>query len=217
VTPAVKVCGLTRRNDAEIATKAGAAYLGVVLAPGGKRTVAVEEARRFLEGLPARRVGVFVDADLDQLRHAAVELELHALQLHGEEPPELLEALRAAGPWELWKAVRVRGAADFRAAVERYGAHADALLLDGWSPAAYGGTGTRFPWDEIAVHRNLLPPGVSLIVAGGLRAENVADAVRLLRPHVVDVSSGVEDAPGIKNDDEVYRFLAAVRGPDSGT
>jgi phosphoribosylanthranilate isomerase len=209
--PEVKVCGITRRQDAEEAAAAGAAYLGVVLAPGGKRAVAAETAGALLAGLPPRRVGVFVDAPLEELRRAAEAARLDVLQLHGDEPPELLARLRDSGPWKLWKAVRVRSAADFMEAVERYGTVADALLLDGWSPAAHGGTGTRFPWDEIAVHRNLLPPGVSLIAAGGLRPENVAEAVEVLRPQVVDVSSGVEDSPGVKSADAIRAFVAAAR------
>lgn len=217
MTPQVKVCGITRRPDAEAAAGAGAAYLGVILAPGGKRTVAAEAVPGLLDGLPARRVGVFVDASADEIRSAARTARLDVLQLHGEEPPELLRELRASGQWTLWKAVRPRGAAEFVAAVERYAEAADALLLDGWSPAAHGGTGARFPWEEVARHRNLLPSGVSLVVAGGLRAENVARAVELLRPDVLDVSSGVEDAPGIKNPAAVHGFLAAVRGSLNAT
>lgn len=213
MTPAVKVCGITSRGDAEAAAQAGAAYLGVILVPGGKRTVAAEDAAGLLRGLPVRRVGVFVDAPAEELARAAEAADLDVLQLHGDEPPELLRALRATGRWTLWKGVRPRSAAEFREAVERYGEVADALLLDGWSPLAHGGTGVRFPWEEVSEHRNLLPSGVSLVVAGGLRTENVAAAIRLLRPDVVDVSSGVEDAPGVKNRDAVHRFLSAVRGP----
>lgn len=217
MTPAVKVCGITRRGDAEAAAAAGAAYLGVIMAPGGKRTVPPGAGRALLEGLPVRRVGVFVDAGADELRETAAAAGLEVLQLHGDEPPELLRRLRAEGRWTLWKGVRTRGAAEFRDAVDRYAGVADALLLDGWSAAAHGGTGATFPWEEVAEHRNLLPAEVSLIVAGGLRAENVARAVRLLRPEVVDVSSGVEDAPGVKNRDEVRRFLDAVHRSQSET
>ena len=97
--------------------------------------------------------------------------------------------------------------------MERYAAHADALLLDGFSAAAHGGTGARFPWEEVAALRGIVPAGVPLVAAGGMRAGNVARAVALLRPEVVDVSSGVESAPGIKDPEAIREFAAALRRP----
>lgn len=205
----VKVCGLMRHGDAAAAAEAGAAYLGVILAPGFRRSVTPDAARIILEGFPARRVGVFVDADEQTLRSTARAAGVDVLQLHGDEPPELAERMRAAG-WEVWKAVRARGADDFSDAVRRYAGHVDALLLDGWSPDSHGGTGTRFPWDEVAARLHELPPGVRLVAAGGLRPENVSEAVRILRPHAVDVSSGVERAPGEKDPAAVRDFVHAV-------
>jgi phosphoribosylanthranilate isomerase len=213
--PRLKVCGITRRADAEAASAAGAAFLGVVLAPGGKRTVAAEDAGALLAGLPVRRVGVFVDASAGELRRAAELAGLDVLQLHGDEPPELLRELRAGGRWTVWKALRPRDAAEFRAGVERYAGVADALLLDGFSAQAHGGTGTAFPWEEVAALRGALPAGLQLVVAGGMRAGNVARAVALLRPDVVDVSSGVESAPGIKDRTAIETFAAALRRPQN--
>ncbi|MBV9774585.1 MAG: phosphoribosylanthranilate isomerase [Gemmatimonadetes bacterium] len=212
-TPAIKVCGITRRADAEAAVAAGAAYLGVVLAPGGKRTVSAEAAGELLRGLEVLRAGVFVDAGTPELVRAAEAAGLHVLQLHGDETPEQLAELRAAGPWTLWKALRPRDADEFRAGVERYSGVADAILLDGFSVQAHGGTGTRFPWEAVAAHRDLLPAHVPLVVAGGLRPDNVARAAALLRPAVVDVSSGVESAPGIKDPRAIRSFVAALRAP----
>lgn len=213
--PRLKVCGITRRADAEAAAGAGAAFLGVVLAPGGKRTVAPEAAGELLAGLTVVRVGVFVDAGMDELRQAAEAARLDVLQLHGDEPEELLRELRAEGRWRVWKALRPRGGAEFREGVERYGALADALLLDGFSAQAHGGTGTRFPWEEVAALRDVVPPGLPLVAAGGMRAENVARAVALLRPDVVDVSSGVESAPGVKDRTAIETFAAALRAPQN--
>lgn len=209
--PGVKICGLTRRADAELASRSGATHLGVVLAPGGKRSMTVAAAAELFRDLSPRRVGVFVDARADEVAEAAERIGLDVVQLHGDESPELVRALRASGR-EVWKAVRPRSAAEFLAAVERYGAVADALLLDGWSAEAAGGTGARFPWDEVALHRGRLPAGCALVVAGGLRPENVARAVALLRPEVVDVSSGVESAPGIKDTVAVLAFIDRARG-----
>lgn len=211
MAPALKVCGLTRHADARRACLAGAAYLGVVLAPGGRRSLTPAAAAAVLDGLAARRVGVFVDATLPELRDAAALARLDVLQLHGDEPPELLRALRAAGGWTLWKALRPRSADEFLQAVERYAGVADALLLDGWSAQARGGVGARFPWAEVAAVRHRLPPGNGLVVAGGLTAENVAEAIGLLAPDAVDVSSGVERAPGVKDAAAIRAFAAAVR------
>jgi len=210
VVPAVKVCGLMRPEDARAAAGAGAAYLGVILAPGGKRTVTAERANVILGGLDARRVGVFVNADEAELRAAGAAAGLHVLQLHGDEPPELADRMRAAG-YEVWKAVRVRGADDVLAAAARYAGRVDALLLDGYSDAARGGTGTAFPWKEVAAIRGTLPGGLRLVAAGGLRPDNVAGAARLLRPDAVDVSSGVEREPGVKDADAVRAFVRAVQ------
>lgn len=208
--PEVKVCGLTRRQDAEAAAGAGAAYLGVILAPGYRRTVTPGDAGVILGGFQARRVGVFVDADADGLRGAAREAGVQVLQLHGDETPELAARMREEG-WEVWKAVRVRHADDVSAAVRRFAGAADALLLDGYDPAAHGGTGARFGWADAAARLDALPDGLKLVAAGGLRPENVAQAARILRPDAVDVSSGVESAPGVKDPEAVRAFVRAVR------
>lgn len=208
--PEVKVCGLMRHPDAAAAVAAGAAYLGVILAPGYKRSVTPEQARIIFHGLQAHRVGVFVDGDPDALVSAARAAGLDVLQLHGDESPELAQKLRDQG-WRVWKAVRARGADDFSAAVGRYSGAVDALLLDGYDPAAAGGTGTRFPWEDVAARLHELPEGVRLVAAGGLRPGNVAEAVRILRPHAVDVSSGVESAPGAKDADAIREFVRAAR------
>jgi phosphoribosylanthranilate isomerase len=210
--PQVKVCGLTRPEDARAAAGMGAAYLGAIFVPGGKRTVTAEAARVIFDGADARRVGVFVDAGLAELEAAARTAGLHVLQLHGDETPELAAELRARG-WTVWKALRPRTGGEFAAEAPRWAGSVDALLLDGFSTAARGGTGASFPWAEVAARRAALPPGVALVAAGGLRPDNVAHAAGILHPDVVDVSSGVECAPGIKDADEIRRFIEAARSP----
>lgn len=208
----VKICGLTRRPDAEWAAASGAHYGGVILAAGGRRSISLADAVRLFADLPLRRVGVFVNAGPDELRRAADTASLDVLQLHGDESPAELESLRAIGEGrEIWKVLRPRTAAEFLTELPRYAGVVDGILLDGWSSAAAGGTGTRFPWQAVAAHREQVPAALSLIVAGGLSAANVAAAVELLRPSVVDVSSGVEHAPGVKNHDAVTEFIAAAR------
>jgi phosphoribosylanthranilate isomerase len=206
----VKVCGLMRHEDAAVAAEAGARWLGVILAPGFKRSVTADDARIILGSFPVRRVGVFVDEDELILRSVAEKAGVHVLQLHGDESPEFAARMRAAG-WEVWKAVRARHADDFSAAAARYAGAVDALLVDGYTPDTHGGAGVRFDWEAVAARRGELPTGMRLIAAGGLRPENVADAVRILRPHAVDVSSGVESAPGRKDPQAVREFVRAVQ------
>lgn len=208
--PAVKVCGLTRREDAVVADEAGAAYLGAILAPGYRRSVTAGAAGVIFKSLQATPVGVFVDADGETILAAAERAGIRVVQLHGNEPPELADDVRSAG-YQAWKAVRVRGADDVAAALRRYTGAVDALLLDGYDPSAAGGTGTPFDWGAVAAGLGALPRGVPLVAAGGLRPDNVADAARILRPHAVDVSSGVEQAPGIKDPASVRAFVRAVR------
>lgn len=208
--PAVKVCGLTRLRDAEVAVEAGADYLGAILAPGYRRSVTAGAAGVMFRSLQARTVGVFVDGDEDALLAAAAEARLHVVQLHGDETPEMADRVRRAG-YEVWKAVRVRHADDAADALRRYAGAVDALLLDGYDPAAAGGTGTRFDWGAVAARLGGRPEGIRLVAAGGLRPGNVAVAALTLRPDAVDVSSGVESAPGIKDATEIRRFVRAVR------
>ena len=210
----VKVCGLMRHDDAAVAVDAGAAYLGVILAPGFRRSVTPDAARIILESFPVRRVGVFVDADELILRSVAEKAGVDVLQLHGDESPDFAFRMREAG-WEVWKAVRARGADDFSAAAARYAGCVDALLVDGYTPDTHGGAGVRFDWHAVAARLGELPPGMRLIAAGGLRPENVAGAVRILRPDAVDVSSGVERAPGEKDPAAVRGFVHAVRAVSS--
>jgi phosphoribosylanthranilate isomerase len=213
--PLVKICGMTRRADAEAAAAAGAHFLGVILAPGGTRSVTADAAAIILQGLPVRRVGVFVNAAAPEVLAAVQAARLDVVQLHGDETPELAGMLRARG-LVVWKALRPRGGADLAAEAPHWAGAVDALLLDGWSAEARGGTGHAFPWREVAERRDALPAGMALVAAGGLRPENVAEAIRVLDPFAVDVSSGVEAAPGVKDHDAIERFIRAAREARSG-
>ncbi len=207
----VKICGVCRPEDAALVAGAGADFLGVVLAPGGKRSRTLEEAAAIYAAAPGcARVGVFVDASPALVRGAAERLGLDVVQLHGAEPPADLAELRG-GPWRIWKAIRPRDASEFLAGIDLYAPYADALLLDGWSDAAPGGTGARFPWAEVGAVRHRLPRELRLVIAGGLHPGNVTLASERLDPDVVDVSSGVESTSGVKDAGRVRDFVAAVR------
>jgi len=207
----VKICGVCRPRDAAAAAAAGADYIGVVLAPGLRRSRSLDEAAAIWAAAPGPlRVGVFVDGAEAELRGAGESLGLAVLQLHGREPPELLAAVRGGG-WEVWKALRPRSAAELEAAVAAYAPVADGLVVDGWSAAGPGGAGAVFDWGLLERVRFALPGSLRLVVAGGLAPTNVAEAIERLRPDVVDVSSGVERAPCEKDPERVAAFVAAAR------
>jgi phosphoribosylanthranilate isomerase len=203
----VKICGITRPEDARAAVAAGADALGVVLAPS-KRQVSLDHAERVFAGVPplVARVGVFVDAGAAFVAEAVRRLGLTAVQFHGDETPEQC----AAAPVPVIKALRV--GKDFDpAAVTRYSRAAALVLLDTGAADARGGTGVAFDWEAVS---GRLDDRVPLVVAGGLAPGNVGWAVRLFRPFAVDVSSGVESAPGVKDPELVASFCAAVRAAD---
>ncbi|MFH1763997.1 MAG: phosphoribosylanthranilate isomerase [Gemmatimonadota bacterium] len=212
----VKICGLTRRADALHAAGAGADYLGVVLVPNTPRARTAEEARELLDGIQAPSVIVVADLAVSSVTVLADRVGASVIQLHGDEPPEFVEDLRRAGPWEVWKSLRVRRLADVMEGLARFGGVVDGVLLDGWHPRKRGGTGTPFSWEEVAEVRDGFPPGVALVVAGGLGVDNVNEAVVRLRPQVVDVSSGVEESPGIKDRLRVEAFIRRVRAATAG-
>lgn len=204
----VKICGITSVEDARAAAVAGADAIGFVFWPGSPRAVDPAAARAIAATLPpfVARVGVFVDAPPDQMRAIADEVGLDLVQLHGDEPPEAV----ARAPRRAVKAVRVGPGFRPEEAL-RYDGAAAALLLDtrvddGGSP---GGTGRTFDWSLVRRVRE----GTSfLLLAGGLTPDNVEQAIAAVRPDGVDVSSGVESAPGRKDPAKVRAFVDAVRG-----
>jgi phosphoribosylanthranilate isomerase len=210
--PAVKICGLTRLEDATAAAAAGADFLGMIASRGFGRSAPVflGPAMTRATGLPV--VAVVVNEPLDQVVSLGGETGAAVLQLHGDETPEMLQALRAQGPWKLWKGLRVRTSGEVEAALREFGPVADGILLDGWHPEHRGGSGVRFPWDVVEPLRGRFPKGVDFIAAGGLTPANVAEAVTRLRPQVVDVSSGVEAAPGVKDPAMVRSFVENAKG-----
>jgi phosphoribosylanthranilate isomerase len=198
--PRVKICGVTRLEDALQAARLGADALGFNFWPGSKRFLAPAAARSIVERLPpfVTPVGVFVNQPEAEIRRAAEESGVRVLQLHGDEPPELCARL----PLPVVKAVRVGGALPLDA-LRAY--PVAAFLLDAPS-AGYGGSGATFDWSLAEGVAGLGP----LILAGGLTPENVAAAVRRVRPYAVDVASGVESAPGVKDVSKMTRFIAAA-------
>jgi phosphoribosylanthranilate isomerase len=199
VTTRVKFCGTTRAEDAELAVEAGAWAIGFILWPGSRRFVEPAMAAGIARAVRRKvnLVGVFVNPTLDEVAHAADLMGLTHVQLHGDEGPSFCAAVAQRTGARVIKAIRVRSRADV-ADAERF--HTDLHLLD--SP----GNGRTWDWGLAAARRTRTP----LIVAGGLTAENVGEAIAVARPWAVDVASGVEAAPGIKDPDRLRAFAAAV-------
>lgn len=181
----VKICGITRREDAEAAVTAGANALGFIFFPKSPRYIAPERAAELGRNLPVWKVGIFVDETSSFIANAACEANLDVVQLYGGSAP--------SGS-RVWRAFRVKDGID--QALAQTG---EAVLLDGPT------NGTGFDWNEAR--------GVAarVIVAGGLNATNVADAIRVARPWGVDASSGLEISPGVKDHDKIRQFVKAAR------
>lgn len=214
--PRVKICGLTRREDVQFAEKAGADFVGAVMVPSSPRAVDPERARGLFEGLDVATVAVVADLEPAALALVAETVHPTVLQLHGDETPEAVEAIRSRSPSRIWKAVAVRGPEDVEAAVDAFGSLVDGLVLDAWDPKYRGGTGRQFPWEEVRSAIGRLEGGPIFIAAGGLAPHNVREAINVLRPAVVDVSSGVESRPGVKDQELVKRFIREARSAESG-
>jgi phosphoribosylanthranilate isomerase len=201
----VKICGITRLEDAELAVELGAWALGFILWPGSKRYVdpamAAGIARRVRRQV--QLVGVFVNQSIDEIAHAADQIGLTHVQLHGDEGPAFAtEVARRTGA-KVIKAARVQSRADLQA-LERY--RVDFHLLDAHTEGLRGGSGRSWDW-ELSPHRRSKIPA---ILAGGLTAENVAEGIAAVRPYAVDVVSGTETEPGIKDRGKMEAFMDAV-------
>jgi len=200
----VKICGITNATDALAAVGSGADALGLMFYEGSPRHVTVKAAAEIARQLPpfVIKVGVFVNAPEDAVLRAVGECGLNIVQFHGDETPEYCGLF----PVMTIKAFRVRDAGSLKALVDY---QTDAFLLDAHTPDKLGGTGATFNWD-LAIEAQKL--GRPIFLAGGLTPENVAEAVRRVRPYAVDVSSGVEESPGKKDHQKVAAFIKAAKG-----
>ncbi len=207
----VKICGVTLADDAAAVASAGVDFIGLNFWPKSKRYLAPDRAP-MIAGIArstgtAKLVGVFVDASVEDIMAVAGRVELDVIQLHGDESIEQVRKIQQAAFRPVWKAIAVASARD----IERLdGWPADAVLLDAASPAR-GGTGTLIS-PQLALAARERHPRVNIVLAGGLDPQNVAAAIAHVQPWAVDVASGVETAPGVKDRAKVAAFVAAVRG-----
>ncbi|MFI5255751.1 MAG: N-(5'-phosphoribosyl)anthranilate isomerase [Gemmatimonadales bacterium] len=205
----VKICGLTRPLDAELADEGGASYLGVIFA-GGPRHRSPAQARQVLAGRRARKVGVFDEQSPSEIAAVAREVGLDVVQLHGVSDPGRINEVRDATGLEVWTVVRTADGM-LPPAVEALADEADALVVDALVPGRLGGTGVTVPWGALGESLDAMERGHRIVLAGGLDSENVGEAIGYVSPVIVDVSSGVESAPGIKDHARIRAFIAAVR------
>ena len=198
----VKICGITRAEDARAALRAGANALGFVFWPESPRRVSVETARQIVSSVAVRTVGVFVDQPVDEVNDIAEAVGLTVVQLHGAESTEY--ARRIARP--VWKALTLESEIDAWPADTM-------ILLDAHDPARKGGTGMTIDWRRAAdVARRR-----QVILAGGLKPENVGEALASVQPYGIDVSSGVEREPGIKDVERLKALFEAIHGSHHAT
>ena len=216
--PRIKICGITRVEDARAAARAGADAIGLVFYPQARRCISVERAREIVRALPAfvTPVGLFVDQGVDEIRKVADALRLRHVQLHGHETADVVAELREFTVLKAVRAARETLKVELDAWREDITglrlANLGGFVLETPATSAPGGTGVENDWAVIGDLARAgafegLPP---MIAAGGLRPENVADVVRRLRPYAVDVSSGVEGAMGEKSGEKIERFVAEV-------
>jgi phosphoribosylanthranilate isomerase len=222
----VKICGITNIEDARCAASAGADLLGFIFYPRSARYVTPTQAGKITSALQAefgaaapRMVGVFVDTPVNEITEMAATAGLDLIQLHGAETPEMVDALNVcARRARAFKAIRSRTLEGARTALEKYDGHPDgcdkndmpSLLIDAYHPQENGGTGLRAD----VTTAQWLSRRCRLLLAGGLTPENVSEAITLIKPWGVDVSSGVEVTKGIKDHTLVRTFIAAVRATD---
>ena len=208
--PKIKICGITTPAALDAAIEAHADYVGLMFYPPSPRNVAPAQAAALAARAGGRigKVGVFVDAADADIAEAVAVGQLDALQLHGAEPPQRAAQLRAAFGLPVWKVLAVASAADI-ARADAFAGAADLILFDAKTPrgALPGGMGLVFDWSLLGAYRGALPWGL----AGGLSADNVAEAVRVTGAPLVDTSSGVESAPGAKDVDKIAAFCKAAR------
>jgi phosphoribosylanthranilate isomerase len=197
----VKICGITRPQDADLVVSLGADYMGVILYEGSKRFVPPERRRELLRFGGVIKVAVFVNPSLSEVEDAVAE-GFDLIQLHGEEP---LEFAKRVGMERVIKAFRIR---DSLPELDEEWRRCHAVLLDTYSEHSYGGTGKTFNW-QIAT--SLVKDGWRVFLSGGLSPENVSRAIGEVKPYCVDVSSGVESAPGVKDPQKLRKFIEEVK------
>ena len=203
-----KICGITRIQDIQSVVQAGADAIGFVFYPPSPRNVTLEQAKVLVKHVPAyvQTVGLFVNATGDEIAQVLQQVPLDIIQFHGDETPEDCRAIAAQVGRRWYKAIQVKPDLDVVDVIKSYQyVGASAVLLDAWHPELKGGTGHQFDWSQFP------KLDIPLILAGGLKPENIEDAITTTGAYAVDVSGGVESAKGIKDQQLIERFMQGVQ------
>ena len=203
-----KICGITRIEDIHSAVNAGVDAIGLVFYAPSPRSVTIQQAQELAKHIPAyvQIVGLFVNATLYEIAQVLEEVPLDMLQFHGDETAEQCQQIAAQTKRRWYKAIQVKPELDVINTIKSYQhAGASAVLLDAWHPELKGGTGHQFDWSQFPTLN------VPLILAGGLKPENIEDAIKTTRAYAVDVSGGVESAKGIKDQQLIEHFMQGVQ------
>ena len=203
-----KICGITRIEDIHSAVNAGVDAIGLVFYAPSPRSVTIQQAQELAKHIPAyvQIVGLFVNATADEITQVLEQVPLDMLQFHGDETAEQCQQIAAQTKRRWYKAIQVKPEVDIIKAIKSYQhAGASAVLLDAWHPELKGGTGHQFDWSQFP------KLDIPLILAGGLKPENIEDAIKTTRAYAVDVSGGVESAKGIKDQQLIEHFMQGVQ------
>ena len=203
----VKICGITRTQDIKSVVDAGADAIGFVLFPPSPRNVSVELAQELVKYVPAyvQTVGLFVNASSDEILEVLKTVSLDVIQFHGDETPEQCQKIAKLTGRRWYKAIQVKPDLDVISTIKQYQqVGASAMLLDAWHPELKGGTGHSFDWSQFP------QLDIPLILAGGLKPENIENAIKTTKAYAVDVSGGVESAKGIKDQQLIEQFMQGV-------
>lgn len=206
----IKICGVTTVHDALKAAELGVDALGLNFFKGSPRCITLDRAAEIVRELPpfVEPVAVFVNEPVERVKDTMRRLGLHTLQWHGDDcSPANLQPLRVLRAFGVRDKQSLQSIHVYLEECKNAGQAPAAILVDAHVPGSHGGTGQTLPWELLAD----FSPGVPLILAGGLHADNVAQAIRMVRPYAVDVASGVESSPGTKDHDKMKRFVDAVR------
>ena len=203
----VKICGITRTQDIKSVVDAGADAIGFVFFPPSPRSVSVELAQELVKHVPAyvQTVGLFVNASSDEILEVLKTVSLDVIQFHGDETPEQCQQIAKLTGRRWYKAIQVKPDLDVISTIKQYQqVGASAMLLDAWHPELKGGTGHSFDWSQFPQF------DIPLILAGGLKPENIENAIKMTGAYAVDVSGGVESAKGIKDQQLIEQFMQGV-------
>ena len=203
-----KICGITRIDDIQSVVHAGADAIGFVFFPPSPRSVTAEQAHVLIQNVPAyvQTVGLFVNASLSEITDILKKAPVDILQFHGDETPEQCKQISQLVGRRWYKAIQVKPEMDVIAEIQQYQqAGASAVLLDAWHPELKGGTGHSFDWAQFP------KLDIPLILAGGLKPDNIEDAIKTTNAYAVDVSGGVESAKGIKDQKLIEQFMQGVQ------